>query len=141
MFLEKDLIINLPEPDILNNAKGQFLKKIMIVSTPMQSNVFCAKVLLAAQVDLEKDTRILELPPNTSLSLLANIATPLPEKIIVFGCPITQLGLNILPPRYAVFDFGGIKWLFADALDLIEGDKNKKSQLWLALKNMFDLSS
>jgi hypothetical protein len=44
-----------------------------------------------------------------------------------------------VPSKYVIFDFSGIKWLFADTLETIEADRNKKSQLWLALKNMFDL--
>jgi hypothetical protein len=61
MFTEKDLIINLPESDILEGAKGGFLKKIMIISTQNLNTDFCSKVLMAAQINMEEDTRFVEL--------------------------------------------------------------------------------
>jgi hypothetical protein len=139
MFSEKDLLINIPESDLIKGAKGLFIKKIMIVSAPVPNTDFISKVLMAAQVNFENDTRMLELPMQSSLSLISNLPNPVPEKILVFGCTPHQLGLNILPSKYVVFDFSGIAWLFADTLEVIESDRSKKSQLWLSLKSMFDL--
>jgi hypothetical protein len=139
MFSEKDLLINLPESDILRTAQGQFSKKIMIVSTPLISTDFCSKVLAAAQIDLQKDTKICSLPAMSSVSLVSETAKISPQKILVFGLEPKRLGLNILPTLYEVFHFAGITWLFAEALDTIEADRTKKGQLWLALKNMFEI--
>ena len=55
----------------------------------------------------------------------------------IFRLPPAQLGLRIDAPLYKPVAFYGVTWLFADAVSVLEPDKNKKGLLWAALKQIF----
>ena len=59
--------------------------------------------------------------------------------IVAFGSHQTDMIQGL--PKYQVFNQEeGTKILLADDLNTVEGDKEKKMQLWKALQRMFDLN-
>ncbi len=58
--------------------------------------------------------------------------------LITFGVPLIKLKIDLLLPPYQPEKIEGIWLLLADNLATIEGDKEIKRRLWMALKTMFN---
>jgi hypothetical protein len=142
MFSPDELIFIAPERSAVELATGSFVRRIWVLAlaepNPVNSNkIFLAKVLVAANLNLEKDTLFAEIPASMPIGFSTDLKTKHPERVLVFGLPPAQLGLTIEAQLYKPLAFYGADWLFADALSILEPDKNKKGQLWSALKQMF----
>lgn len=59
------------------------------------------------------------------------------EKVISFGVDLSQFGHNVNPENYQVLAHNDKTFLIADELAAIAKDKQKKIQLWQALKQIF----
>lgn len=59
---------------------------------------------------------------------------------ISFGVPLIKLSLDLLLVPYTPKNVGGIWFLLADPLVVIEADRNLKKKLWQALQKMFEMS-
>ena len=142
MFSPDELIFIAPEHSALDFSKGGFAKRVWVLaleepSTAVSNRVFLAKVLAAANLNLEKDTLFAEIPASKPVRFSTDIKCKEPEQVLAFGLSPAQLGLAIDILPYKPIAFYGVNWLFADALSSLEPDKNKKGQLWSALKQMF----
>jgi hypothetical protein len=142
MFSPDELIFIAPEHSALDFSKGGFAKRVWVLvleepSTAIANRDFLAKVLAAANLNLEKDTLFAEIPASIPVRFSTDLKQKEPEQVLVFGLSPAQLGLAIDTLPYNPIAFYGATWLFADVLSALEPDKNKKGQLWSALKQMF----
>ena len=142
MFSPDELIFTAPERTALDFSEGGFARQVWVLAlaeplSDAANRDFLAKVLAASNLNLEKDTLFAEIPASESVSFSTDLQCKKPERVLVFGLSPAQLGLAIETPLYKPISFYSVKWLFADALSALEPDKNKKSQLWSALKQMF----
>ncbi len=142
MYSAKDLLILAPEQSLFTTATGGFARQVLVLSladatTAPTTRPFLAKILAAAQLDLENDALFVELPTGQPVSLLTDARQKKPEHVLVFGLPAPQLGLNMDIIPYQPFVFQQITFLFADTLSVLEGSKEKKGALWTALKSIF----
>ncbi len=141
MFSDTDLIYLIPEDSILNRVKGGFAKRVALVvlkeTEGLEHTNFLNKVLLAAGLNLEKDTLLAALEAGEQLPVLPLAKTKQAESILVFGFTPKQLGLNLDCPLYQPVNFYGVRFLFADNVSILEPDNGRKRQLWQALQQLF----
>ncbi|TNE55865.1 MAG: hypothetical protein EP344_13050 [Bacteroidetes bacterium] len=141
MYTEQDQIFLIPEQSIQDIAKGGFARRVFVASLsepafPAHTG-FLEKILAAAGLNLEKDTLFAEIPEQKPFSFLSVIREKQAERVLVFGVPPKQLGLQTNTRLYQPFSFYGVSFLFADALSVLAQNKTLKSQLWQALQLMF----
>ncbi len=141
MFGPKELIFVTPALSPNEIGNGGFAKGVWVLAlaepSPDENRDFLKKVLAAAQLDLERDTFYSEIPLYEPVDIAAGLRIQPAETVLVFGILPAQLGLHIDAPAFQPFSFYGVQWLFADALSVLAPDKNKKGQLWTALKSLF----
>lgn len=142
MFSPDELIFLVPERRASDLSEGGFARRVWVLALnePSKSGGdkdFLAKVLAAVNLNLEKDTLFAAIPALEPVNFSTDLKEKQPEHVIVFGLKPSQLGLTIEAPLYRPVVFYGVTWLFADALPVLEPDKDRKGQLWSALKQMF----
>ncbi|MFN0173607.1 MAG: hypothetical protein ACKVU0_03075 [Saprospiraceae bacterium] len=141
MLLSNELLFIVADKSALAEAEGGFAREVMVL-TLKEPNAgtnrdFLSKILLAANLNLEQDALLAEIPANEARSLASELKERKPKQVLVFGLSPTQLGLSFEVQAYQPLAFYGSTWLFADHLSALESDKSKKTQLWSALKQMF----
>ncbi len=142
MYSPDDLILLAPDQSIFAHASGEFARQLLVISladpqAASNNRFFLTKVLSAAQLNLDQDALFVELPAGQPIGLLMDARQKKPDHILVFGIEASQLGLNMSIQAYQPFDFRQMTFLFADALPVLEQNKEKKGLLWTALKSMF----
>ncbi|MBL7828349.1 MAG: hypothetical protein JNJ57_17085 [Saprospiraceae bacterium] len=121
-------------------GSGAYQKQVVVLAlaepeSPVNKS-FLDKVFAAANLDLGKDTLYVEVDPQTPINCFAGVS-PQPLYIIVFGLPMVQVGIKVQAQFYQPFSLSGTTWLFADPVSVLEPNRDKKGQLWAALKNLF----
>lgn len=142
MFLPDELLFLAPEHAASSGTlNGGFARRIYVLALAEPdfpgNRAFLSKVLSSVQLNLDKDTLFAEIPESMQLSFIAELKNKQPEHILVFGLSPAQLGFHFEPTFYQPFVFYNFTWIFADALSVLEPDKNRKGQLWVALKQLF----
>lgn len=141
MFLPDELLFLSPELPAPPVATGGFARRVYILALaePLfpANREFLSKVLSAVQLNLDKDTLFAEFSESMQFSFVQELKIKQPEHVLVFGARPAQLGIQAATSLYQPLVFYGVNWLFADALSVLEPDKNKKGQLWSALKQVF----
>ncbi|MEQ1744990.1 MAG: hypothetical protein ABMA02_06175 [Saprospiraceae bacterium] len=129
------------EKSLLEICGGGFARRVLVVAqteTEHPGNVdFLKKILLAAGLELERDTLFAQIGPMEGGRILPAIQERQAEKILIFGTGPEQLGLNVQIPLYQPTVFYGATFLFSEKLSVIEPDKAKKTNLWQALRQLF----
>jgi hypothetical protein len=102
---------------------------------------FLAKILQAIQLDLLRDALQLRLLPHESLQLAAVLHNRNCHVAIIFGHPLSQLGLHLELPLYYPTLHQGITYLLTDPLLDIQqerqnGGKKMSGALWSALREI-----
>ncbi|MFN0014571.1 MAG: hypothetical protein ACKVU2_08490 [Saprospiraceae bacterium] len=141
MYSESDKVYQIVEKSLLELCTGGFARRVLVVAqteTDYLGNVdFLKKILLAAGLELERDTLFVQMDPTENGRILPAIRERQADKIVVFGTLPAQLGLNIQIPLYQPVDFNGATFLFSEKLSVIESDKTRKTNLWQALRQLF----
>lgn len=142
MFAPDELIFVAPEHSVFERAEGNFARRLWVLALAepafsAANRDFLSKVLAAANFNFEKDTLFAEIPASEPVNFSTDLKRKQPDYVLVFGLPPAQLGLTIDLSLYHPLVFYGATWLFADALSVLEPDKNRKGLLWSALKQMF----
>ena len=141
MLLSKELLFFAAEKSALSKAEGGFARNVLVLMLEEPNAIanrdFLAKVLTAANLNLAQDALLAEIPAGESHTLAPDLQERQPKQVLIFGLSPAQLGLSFDIQAYQPFAFYGCTWLFADRLSALEPDKVKKSQLWVALKQMF----
>lgn len=136
-----------PESNLMQlELKGQGQRAIFIAyfgdDEQQLLTGFLKKIVQAAELKLEADTRYLSLTSKANFSLLPLSNALSCTTCIVFGWTPKELGLQFQVPTYQIMNFSGVRILFADALLSIyeerqAGGKAKSGALWNALKQLF----
>ncbi|MFT3947333.1 MAG: hypothetical protein QM763_10205 [Agriterribacter sp.] len=74
---------------------------------------------------------------NTGYTVINSITNP--GKIILFDVSTQDISLPMQFPHFQVQQFNNVMYLSAPALHIIEADKAIKAQLWVSLKQLFQL--
>jgi hypothetical protein len=133
------LYFNYPDQHLLSDAKGDFAKRVLVLTGTEGNNsllyTFLEKVLGAVGVDLQKDALWVAIDPEQApVSAIGLFKAKQPAHAIVFGLTPEQLGFNIQVPFYQPFEWQQAVFLWAETLQVLEPDRTKKTQLWQALK-------
>jgi hypothetical protein len=141
MFIDES-VYWVSEQSLVENAVGKFESRILVIvnnesGVEGKSLDFIEKVLTAAKIDLAKDTALLSIEKIEPIKLFPFPKSKIPLKVLVFGLEPNQLGLNINFQWYQHFVFSGITFLFAEKISLLETDRDRKMNLWNALKSIF----
>lgn len=147
-FKFKDFkIFVVPETNTqLKRIKGNNQSGLIIVWESKEESEeiesFLAKILSAVQLDLSKDSSLIQLQPNEKMQL-SQIKKTYPSKYLIsFGLEPKRLGLHFDIVPYKALQHQEIIYLFADDLiDIYEerqaGGKQKSGALWKALQAIF----
>jgi hypothetical protein len=142
LFSEKDLLIALPPDDLVGRLGTQLSRKTWVFhaeesEAASAARAFLTKMMTAVRLDLEQEVCLCHLSADQGASVAGLVSTYKPRHILVFGVPAPALGLriNILP--YQPVNFYDTDWIFADALPVLEHDKDLKGRLWTAMKQVF----
>lgn len=140
MFGNDTLLFLTHSHSVAEMGRGAYGKKVLVLTLSEPDSpgnrAFLEKILAAAGLELAQDTLLVEVPIGMPLNCFASLAVP-PEAVLVFGLPPAQIGLTALTTPYQVCHLNRCHWLFADALSVLEPNRDKKGQLWLALKSLF----
>lgn len=141
MFSENDKVYQIPEKSLADISAGGFAKRVLIVACAEPAHPgtldFLKKVLLAAGLDLDRDTSFAEVPETEEMSFLPMFKLKQPASVLVFGLSPKQLGLNAQIPLYQPTPFYGATFLFSEKRSVLEPDKTRKTNLWQALKQVY----
>lgn len=141
MFFPDELLFLSPEQPAPDPLAGAFARRVYVLALAEPAfagaREFLSKVLSSVHLNLDKDTLFAEIPESMQVSFVQELKNKHPEQVLVFGVAPAQLGLHIETAYYRPLSFYGVTWLFADALSVLEPDKDRKSRLWAALKQMF----
>ena len=142
-FLDFQIFPQIDPEKLLNAAKGSNQKKLLIVLKKLSSDKkeelldLLSKILKAVHYDLDQDALLIELTDEEGFSFVRFQTKTKIEKMIVFGINPKKCGLNFSAKLYEEKKFQDWSFLFANDLQEIAADKNKKGLLWNSLKTMF----
>lgn len=102
--------------------------------------LFLEKILKAVHLNLE-GTEVYNLQNSEPSEIKAMLQGKLIHHFFTFGVPFSQIHLDIMMDRYQPVRFEGITFMIADALPVIEADKDLKKRLWGALQRIFFFNS
>ncbi len=145
-------LLNLDVIDVLDNevvaqrCTGANEQKTLIVFPTNENEAamrtFLAKMLAAAQLDLEKDVCTLSMMPfeNFSFSRLRHHFDI--QTCLVFGIPSERLGIHMQIKPYELLEYNGLRLVFVDDLQAIfderqQGGKQMSGALWKVLQILF----
>jgi hypothetical protein len=141
MFNPNDLLFLAPDFAWLAGARGGFARRVLVVLRTDPEfpggEAFTARILASARLDLERDVLLAGIGPEEPFSLLPALKEKHPEYVLVFGFTPAECGLHLDLPCYRPTPFYQTNLLFADRLAVLEPDKDRKGQLWQALKQWF----
>ena len=140
-------VVHLKEPkEILEKCIGSNQKKLLVVynekdESPERTE-FLKKILGAAKFDMSEDILLLKLTekePFSFISLRTKAADHLGgiDNMLVFGFEPSHFGLNLDVQKYQSFSFYDSGFLFADALSVLEKEKQLKGALWGGMQALF----
>lgn len=108
------------------------------VHLPDSQLTFLTKLLAACQLSLG-DVAILNYA-KAGLPALENIVSFFtPVNVLLFDVKPDAFGLPLIFPQFQIQNYREIKFVHFPSLELIEPDKNLKTQLWTSLKKMYNL--
>ena len=140
MFPSGELVFRAAESSIPDLGNGSFARQIIVLALAEPNSpgnrAFIAKVLAAANLDLSDDAFYAEIPCDQPVNCFTGM-NDRPKFILVFGLSPAQVGLQAAAPAYQPIQLHGATWLFADALSVLEPDRDKKGKLWTVLKTLF----
>ncbi len=112
-------------------------RRVLVLTAEPDKQPLLLKILSAAKLT-EADFAIVQLPPSVGGLNIAQLRQHIaPKEIIMFGIPLTAVGLQINPPQYQLFEWANARWLFAHSLAKIEENPTFKKALWLSIQKMF----
>lgn len=136
MFATESLVFKTADQNVPEQGQGGFAKQILVLSVADGGKAFIQKVLEAANLNLSADTIYLEVADQAPVNCFAGLPAT-PAFVLVFGLSPQQIGLSVQASTYQPVQIRSTTWLFADATQALEPNKDKKGQLWSALKTLF----
>jgi len=145
-FMDFSVVHIIEAKDILQKCIGSNQKKLLVVynekdESPERTE-FLKKILGAAKFDMDEDILLLKLTqkePFSFISLRTKVADHLGgiDNMLVFGFEPAHFGLNLDMQKYQSFRFYECGFLFADALSVLENEKQLKGALWGGMQKLF----
>lgn len=146
MFLDFELFASPDRQLSTSDLIGQGGRGIFIAyevdSAERERLDYLKKILGAAKIEMEQDTKTLAVQPGESLQLDTTAFSAFPKYILLFGVKPKQLSLNFQIPAYQPVTYRETTFLWVDSLATIQeerqaGKNQKAGALWLALKQIF----
>lgn len=131
---------------IAARCTGHHAKKVLIVfqatTNEDELRVFLAKVLAAAQLNLEQDVSLLIIKLGEKISFIQMCQMFDIQTLIVFGIPPAHLGIHLQVIPYTIIQHENHRYVFVDDLQQIfeerqQGGKRLSGELWQVLKALF----
>ncbi len=137
-----DPIFVTPQPEsFLEDAVGNNQKKVLVIcQDPKQQTElldFLKKILGAIDLDIDNDISLLKAKKGSLYSFIGARNKIAFDKMLVFGLPAADLGLNIKAQPYKIINIENCQLLFSDGLAAITSDKKLKGALWSSLQLLF----
>ncbi|MCU0341780.1 MAG: hypothetical protein MUE30_18045 [Spirosomaceae bacterium] len=98
--------------------------------------IFLRKVLEAVKVNPDQ-VDVLNVADTKLMDFRPVLASKKVHHLISFGVPFIQVNLEIFMNRYDPKKLGGVNFLLAETLPVIQSDEKNKRALWGALKAIF----
>ena len=139
MFSFEELVFRASDQSVSTLSKGKFARQILVLTlAESDSNhiSFINKVLAAVKLDLEVDALYAEVAPGQAINCFSGLKSP-PKFVLVFGLSPKHVRCFANVRAYEPLSINRCTWLFADALSILEPNRDKKTQLWNALKSVF----
>lgn len=138
MFPDNTPVFIAAEKSVTELGSGGYEKYILVLvaNGSREDRVFVSRVLAAAGLDADSDTIYADVPENMPVNCFLGLPFP-PRHILLFGVTPAQAGCNARAALYVPVQFNRVTWLFSDAPSVLEPNRDKKSQLWNALKEIF----
>lgn len=130
-----------PEWDFFGQNKKNVLVAVRypeVKYIPDKQLTFLTKLLSACNYSLA-DVAIINFHFYQSQDFNDLISTLSPTSALLFGIEASEFGLPMNFPQFQVQNFRNIKFLISPTLETIEPEKTLKSNLWVALKKMYNL--
>jgi len=115
-----------------------YRKSNNISDMEVQNSLFSKLIENALKLKLEQFLFV-DLNAKTQRFSVINKAVEV-RKCFLFGVSEREVGLNMDIPLYQLMNVSNIEFLRADAPEVLENDKHKKSQLWQQLQLAFKLT-
>lgn len=100
------------------------------------NTIFLEKVLKAVNLNLD-GVDILNLAGSKQMDFRPLLQNKKVHHFISFGVPFININLEIMMNRYDPKRIGGVNFLLAESLDIVQTDDKNKRALWGALKKIF----
>lgn len=143
MFSDRDLLFQVAESTDMPVFSGQYAKKVLLVALDEpeanDNQLFVQKLLQAANIQLASDTFFCLLKDSEKLQLGALIKKKQPDQVLIFGVNPAQLSLHIAIKPYQPVIFYETTLLFADKLSVLAPNKDLKTKMWTAMKEIFKI--
>lgn len=138
MFPDNTPVFFAAEKSVAELGSGAYKKQILVlVSKDSEGDkVFVGRVLAAAELDTGEDTLYVEVPGEMPVNCFSGLSAS-PRIILSFGVAPAQAGCSARVSLYTPVQFNRAMWLFSDSPSVLEPNRDKKSQLWNALKEIF----
>jgi hypothetical protein len=140
MFPTGELVFRSADSTINGLSEGLYGKNMLVLALAeadsAANKLFLAKVLSAANLNLDSDALFSEVPVGEPINCFVGLPAR-PKFILVFGLSPAQVGLQAAIQPYQVAHLHQVTWLFADAVSQLEPDREKKGKLWSVLKEIF----
>jgi hypothetical protein len=128
-------------PGFLGNNKKQIAVIVDYSDAafiPDEQLLFLTNILTACKLSLDDIAIINFNKANCSYKQLQDICKA--KTVLLFGLNAENISLPLKFPNFQVQLFDGVNYLSSPSLEIIEKEKPQKSQLWSALKKLFQLN-
>ncbi len=138
-FLDFKVISKMDATAVLEQCQGKNQKGIFLLyaKDEVEELPFLKKVLQSVQLDFDQDVLSFMGDATTSFSVSDLYQTTSITKVLVFGLPPSQIGLQLHLSKYQAYPINNRTYLFADRLPDIAANKNLKGHLWKGLQELF----
>ncbi|MEY4203675.1 MAG: hypothetical protein RL013_1378 [Bacteroidota bacterium] len=138
MFPDNMPLFLAAENSVTALGSGGYKKQILVLVSKLSEGdrVFVSRVLAAAELDTGEDTLYVEVPGDMAVNCFSGLPSA-PRFILSFGVTPAQAGCSARVSLYTPVQFNRATWLFSDAPSVLEPNRDKKTQLWSALKEIF----
>ena len=97
---------------------------------------FLVEILTACKLGMD-DVALINISKAGSLHYEELLKDLHPKSILVFGIPLSAIGLPFKIPEFQVQSFDDLTYLSIPAIKLLQDNKELKRSLWICLKQIF----
>lgn len=135
-----DLVAHFGVPEQENSFSASNPPKVLLVLSQTEDKdlleSFLPKILQAVKIDMQTESLSI-IHSNYPINILDQIKDLGVKNVISFGVSPKDLTLNLNPQLYTLLDISKVKFLFADKLDVISKQQDRKKLLWNHLQTIF----